>query len=348
MSHNIAQINGRVSMAYNGQAPWHNLGVRLPNETSIEVALNSANLNWSVKTEDVYLSDGRKAPAQAVTRDIDRAILGVVGERYEVIQNREAFEPLQIALSEFGATVESAGALGQGEKVWMLCKLPDTNGHVAPGDRIQPYFLVATAHDGSSACTARSTPIRVVCQNTLTAALRADRAALSIRHTQSKDQKLDEISKLVEKMAAAHHRTVDTFAQMAQTKVTLDEVINYTEAIWPVVKPKAEKKTDAQLIVTDLLGRQTGTDADRVSKAEEARTVVLHLLQNGKGSELVPMTAWTAYNAVTEYVDHVSVNRRDGTPRTNGARSALFGSGADVKVRALDLALDQWIGSSRN
>jgi phage/plasmid-like protein (TIGR03299 family) len=338
MAHNIATINGRVSMTYTGESPWHELGVQLPNTQSVEAAIQAANLDWTVATEALFLADGRQVENQVVIRTLDSAILGVVGSGYTPVQNSEAFAPFQAAIDSFGVTIETAGALGQGERVWMMAKLPDNNGHIVPGDKIEPYFLISTAHDGSQAVTARSTPIRVVCQNTLDAANRADRAALSIRHTISGPGRVSEIEQLVERMLSAHHNTIETFKSMAAREVTLDEVISYTEALWPV------KLSEGQQVVANLL--QSGQE--KRTRGDDAREIVLDLLKSGQGAELAGQTAWGAYNAVTEYVDHVSVNTKAGKARVNGAQSAAFGAGADLKRRALDTALDMFLGSSRN
>jgi phage/plasmid-like protein (TIGR03299 family) len=216
----------------------------------------------------------------------------------------------------------------------MLAKLPDTNGHVVEGDKIQPYFLITTAHNGTQALLAKSTPIRVVCQNTLDAALRGDRAAVSIRHTASGPSRIAEIDKFVEQMLGAHHRTVDTFKKMAETYVTVPDVIKYSEVLFPRLKDANGKEPQSQFARTGEL---------KVSRNDEAREVITQLFHYGKGAQLAPSSAWTAYNAVTEYVDHVSVLRKDGKLRSGGAQSAIFGLGADTKRRALDVALEMFV-----
>ena len=340
MSHELATIQNKIAMVFAGESPWHHLGTPLTAEEmrNVEIAMYSATLNWNVELENMYLASGRPVEShRAVIRDLDRAQLGVVGKDYQPMQNFEIFGPLQDAIDKFGATIEAAGALGNGSRVWMLAKMPDSNSEIVAGDKIKPYFLIHGAHNGSAAVTARPSPIRVVCQNTLEAAFASDRAAVSIRHTASGPARLAEISRFIEKMLVGHARTTSVFKMLAQTPISLDDMIEYSEKVWPV-----KKQTEEEAVVQTLLA----DGSFKQSRAEEAREVVLALLDKGIGAELAPRTAWTAYNAVTEYVDHVSVNRRDGTPRTNGTRTALFGAGADLKERALDVALDMFLGLS--
>lgn len=338
MAHNLATIEGKIAMIYTGAAPWHSLGTRVPNCLSVEEALVKASLNWQVSTEGLFLADGAAVPgAKATIRDTDRQVLGVVGDKYNVIQNAEMFRPLQTALDHHGCSIESAGALGVGSRVWMLVALPSENGEVTTGDRVKAYALFSGSHDGSSKVTGRNTDIRVVCQNTMEAALRRDRAGLSIPHLASGPARVPEIGRYIESLMQAHERSLRVYRQLAETPVTLDQVITYTESLWP--KPP---KSEGEAVVAELLK----SGEFRRTRADDAREAVLELLSVGRGHELAEGTAWGALNAVTEYVDHVSVNRRDGKPRSGGAQSALFGAGADVKARALDLALDMWLGSA--
>lgn len=178
MAHNLATINGQVAMAYQGETPWHSLGTRIDaaQARSISAALAAASLDWTVALQPVFAQVGDQMIAidtrRAVVRDTDQAVLGVVSKWYEPIQNA-AFETVfGPVMDEFGLTVEAAGALGQGERAWMLFKLPSTLEPV-PGDAVNGYGLAILAHDGSACYEFRPTPIRVVCQNTLTAAVGA-------------------------------------------------------------------------------------------------------------------------------------------------------------------------------
>jgi phage/plasmid-like protein (TIGR03299 family) len=355
--HNIAVINGRASMAYNTTPPWHELGeMLLPEEVvSVQGSLERANLNWNVRKEPIYLKHivdagtelehhalGIEVPGiKAVVRDIDNAILGTVGDRYHLIQNHEAFQPLQYAIDEYGATVETAGALGKGDRVWMLIKLraitneDEGNGapllrEVVPGDVIEPYFLVTNAHtrERSQSLLAKFTPVRVVCQNTLEAALSAGRDAstITIRHTASAEQRIVEVQNLIRFMSRAYDNSMAMYQRMQERDINSSEFHYLLEQIWP--PPTAEQLAEL------------GIREEEYKPSERlAREHVTFLFESGNGANLAGSTLWGFYNAITEYVDHVMVMRKDGKKKTNGAMTALFGAGAAIKEKALELCL---------
>jgi phage/plasmid-like protein (TIGR03299 family) len=186
MAHNLATINGAVAMAYQGSTPWHNLGTRVNSITSVTQALDAANLsNWHLKLEPMFLGDGRKVEdAQHVVRGIDNEMISTVGPDYTILSNEVGFGVLDVVCQKYGVTIEAAGALGKGEQVWMLAKMPESVEPV-PGDTVNGYFLIVLGHNGKIAYFGRMTPIRVVCQNTLDAALSDGENFFRFRHTAS-------------------------------------------------------------------------------------------------------------------------------------------------------------------
>jgi len=323
MAHNIATINGRTAMAYQNETPWHRLGHRLPSMTSVPQALVAGGLDWQIGLQPVFLADGRQVPGRrAVIRDVDNAILNTVGDLYTPIQNADAFDILTPACADFGVTIETAGALGRGERVWMLAKMPESIEPIK-GDTINGYFLVTTGHGDNLAYSARFTPIRVVCQNTLNAAT-AQRGTDIVRlpHLPGVDRRLDEARKLVDRMMAAMKETGDTFASMARRKMNAREIAKYIETVFPTPANVAEPST----------------------QLAQRRADVARLVWEGVGADLAGAnakgaTAWAAYNAVTEYFDHVlpGVAKSDRA-RERANESALFGQYAGIKAKALDVA----------
>jgi phage/plasmid-like protein (TIGR03299 family) len=329
MAHNLATINGRTAMAYQGETPWHQLGTRFPSITSIDQALTGAALDWTVRLEDLALvSDGRKVSNKAVVRDGDNTIIDIVSGSYKPIQNAEAFGIFAPAVEKFGLTIESAGALGKGERVWMLFRLPVDVAPV-PGDDVRGYGLAITGHNGTQACEFRPTPIRVVCQNTLNAATGADVRGVrtskgqvfSIMHLGDVKTQVKQASALVERAMDAMKATGDTFASLAAKRLTPDQIKGYIESVFP--------SEDGKI-----------SDAIALKRAEVAR-----LTWEGVGAELAMSAtdgqpnAWAVYNAVTEYFDHVLTGRAKSDKTAAVAnRSAIFGAGADVKALALTKA----------
>jgi phage/plasmid-like protein (TIGR03299 family) len=326
MAHNIAVINGRDAMAYQGETPWHKLGTVLPSGVvQVAEALTAASLDWSIGLQPMYLADGKLVPKTfAVVRDLDTQVLGTVSHWYKPIQYRDAFGIFQPAVEEFGLTVEAAGALGDGEKAWMLFKLPSTISPV-PGDEINGYGVAITGHDGATACEFRPTPIRVVCQNTLNAAVghggRKGRV-FSISHIGNVDRQIAQARELVCDVLAAMQTTGETFAAMARKRMTPDDVIRYIKTVFPTPEDgkESDQLKDARKAVSELVF--TGVGAD--------------LAMSETGGDPNP---WACYNAVTEYFDHVKTGRAKSA---GGIRiqnqSALFGAGAEVKQAALEAA----------
>ena len=158
------------SMFYVRTTPWHGLGTRVEEALTSKDALHYSGLDWKVEqealmTETFHDVEGFKANV----RSDNRAVLGVVSNRYQVVQNEEAFAFTDALVGE-GVTYETAGSLNGGRRVWLLAKLPEKYQLV--GDTVEPYVVFTNSHDGSAAIRMACTPVRVVCQNTLN--LRSD------------------------------------------------------------------------------------------------------------------------------------------------------------------------------
>ena len=153
------------TMFYTRQKPWHGLGTMVMEAPDSKTALNLAGLDWSVIQKELTTEDGIAVKGfKANLRDRDKQILGVVTDRYKVVQNEEAFSFTDELLGE-GVRYETAGALQNGRRTWILAKLPQR--YIISGDEITPYLVFMNSHDGTGAIKAAMTPIRVVCQNTL-------------------------------------------------------------------------------------------------------------------------------------------------------------------------------------
>jgi len=154
------------SMFYVRVAPWHGLGVCVEEALNSEEALEHSGLNWNVIQSPIMTSTFGPIPGyKANIRDTDDKVLGVVTDRYKVVQNHEAFAFTDNLLGE-GVKYETAGALQEGRKIWLLAKLPDR--YIIEGEQIEPYLVFSNDHSGNGSIKVAMTPIRVVCQNTLT------------------------------------------------------------------------------------------------------------------------------------------------------------------------------------
>lgn len=181
------------TMFYTRETPWHGLGKRVDNAIGSEEALTEAGLDWRVMQKHIRTIDNTPIPGfKANIRETDQKILGVVTDRYKIVQNHEAFAFTDELIGE-GVRYETAGSLQGGRKVWMLARLPQN--YIIAGDRICPYIVFSNSHDGSGSIKVAMTPIRVVCANTLNLALHDAKRIWATIHTGDIKSKLDEAKK---------------------------------------------------------------------------------------------------------------------------------------------------------
>lgn len=170
--------------------PWHGLGTIVAEAPDSREALTAAGLDWKVVQKKLYTSDRRPVKGYlANVRDSDNQLLGVVSDRYRVVQNEDAFAFTDALLGE-GVRYETAGSLQCGRRVWILAKLP--NEYIILGEQISPYLVFSNTHDGSGAVKVAMTPVRVVCSNTLNLALNRAKRCWSAKHTTNIGDRLEE------------------------------------------------------------------------------------------------------------------------------------------------------------
>ena len=220
------------SMFYVRETPWHGLGTRVKEAPSSKDALIYAGLDWKVIQEPVYtdsqeLIEGYKANV----RDSDRRVLGVVTDRYKVIQNEEAFAFTDALLGE-GVRYETAGSLQGGKKVWMLARMP--HEYIITGERISPYLLFSNTHDGSGAIKVALTPIRVVCNNTLNLALSTAKRSWSMIHTGDIQGKLQEAKDTLLLADRYMDSLGKEFENLRMKSMTDKQVMEYIEVLLPM------------------------------------------------------------------------------------------------------------------
>ena len=316
------------TMAYFGETPWHGKGKAVDHAMTSAEAIEFAGLNWDVAKVPLYLANGVQAPgAWATQRGDTGATLGIVGDQYEVLQNRDAFQIADAIVGEKAAMYHTAGALSDGKRVWMLLKMPGVIRTIGD-DVTEKYLLVANGHDGSFAVHVMMTPVRVVCNNTLNAALGIEFGKqskkmpnkLTLRHTASLSDKL-QVRQVREVLGlAAKH--FDLFEQLSQKLVATKF-------------DKANLKKFAQ--ATGVIPTEKKEGDSLSTRAQNIMDEISALFETGKGTEIpgVKGTAWAAYNAITEFVDHSR-----GADADARANSLLYGSGARIKQAAFDQAVE--------
>lgn len=220
------------TMFYTREKPWHGLGTMVAEAPNSKDALRLAGLNWKVLQEPVYTENKELIQGyKANVRDTDRKVLGVVTDRYKVIQNEEAFAFTDTLLGE-GVRYETAGSLQEGRRVWMLARLP--REFIIGGERISPYMVFSNTHDGSGAVKTALTPIRVVCNNTLNLALRTAKRSWSMIHTGDISGKIEEAKNTL--FLADEYMTAlgQEFENLRKIKLSEKQVLDYIKILLPM------------------------------------------------------------------------------------------------------------------
>jgi len=298
--------------------PWHGLGTLLTEapETA-EDAIIAAGLDWPVEKVPLVALDGTPVPdnyAIVRTRGENTDALGVVGNQYSPVQNRDAFRFFDAVIKDGQARYDTAGSLRGGRIIWILAKV-DGPLKITKGDFVEKYLLLYNSHDGSSAVTMQFTPIRVVCSNTLSMARDTvdERYQLSIRHTPSVVSRMTDTATYIGAVNAAFEKTANAYRFLAGLGIDTEKLNWYLETLFP--DPDIGFKRNRRASI---------------------REKCIELFETGLGTKETPDTLWKAYNAVTEYVDHV---RNEGNAEAR-VRSAWLGQGAMLKEYALKVALD--------
>jgi phage/plasmid-like protein (TIGR03299 family) len=317
----------RNTLAFTGQRPWHQLGVQFEKEFTSAEAIAAARLDYPVLKERLYrlrpdLGSGFTEPieAWATINGHTQDVLGIVGDQYEILQNREAFDFFDILLKESGGKLQTAGAIGKGEKVWMLAKLPEVFYPIA-GDGVEKFLLGTTSHDGTTKTEVRFTDIRVVCQNTFNLAMQGSRGVISIRHTSNMRQKLEMAAMVMLRYKEHFDLVGESFSKLASVRV---------DDAW--IDEYLERMIGNPINVADGRGRTMMENKIRIIEGR---------LNTGMGVDLpgVAGTAWWALNSMVEFADYDMRTKGQAADETRRTQSLLFGRGADFKQQAFDTAM---------
>lgn len=216
------------------EKPWHGLGIIVKEAPTSADAIRLAGLDWSVVQEPIYTNFNRVVDGyRANVRSSDRKVLGVVSDRYKVVQNVDAFSFTDELLGK-GVRYETAGSLQEGKKVWLLARLP--REYIIAGERISPYLVFSNTHDGSGSVKVAITPVRVVCNNTLNLALGTAKRSFSMIHTGNIQDKIQEAKDTLFLAEEYMDCLGVEFEQLRRQKVTDAQVKEYIELLLPMEK----------------------------------------------------------------------------------------------------------------
>jgi len=331
MAHNLNfnEQTGQHSFFSVQEKAWHGLGKIIQGYPTSAEAIRHAGLDYEVTKEDIYTitynADGQRMDFTkrikshfATMRKDTGNVLGVVGKDYQIVQNRDAFSFFDSIVGGDGIQYETAGALGRGERIFITAKLPN---YIKVGrvDLIEQYLFLTTSHDGFGSITAAFTPVRIVCANTLHAALRSHSNAIKIRHTANAKERLDQA-----------HRVMGISSKLS---TELETIFNHWTTV-RITDPEVRKLIQLAMVPNKevLQNLNTGKDDDLSTCFKNmVDTVYEYAMSNPTQlQETTAGTVFGAYNAVTGYFQNI----RTYKDQEAKVKSLFFGGTAQLRTQA--------------
>lgn len=316
MSANLNTKDGKAAMMYVGEVPWHGMGTALNKPATAAEALEHSGLDYKVIKVPIETNTNIPINGKFATIRQDElnsnGILGIVGKNYKVIQNTHAMSFFDEIVSKDEAIYHTAGALGKGERIWLLAKLPESM-RINNEDIIDRYILLSNSHDGTSGTSsfiAKFTTVRVVCNNTLNVAINQKMREVRIRHTATAEEKIQEAYKVLGIAKDTFETTKKLFEKLSDQTVTMDLVEQFYD---------------------ELLGIKQGQE-EISTKMQNKKDLMFDIYQNGVGQSSIVGTKYGLLNSVTLYTDHYKNYKNN-----DKVKGMWFGSGEQMKNKALQL-----------
>ena len=305
------------TMAYAGETPWHGLGVKVPSDLSPAQMLEKAGLDWTVQKIPAFANiDGQQTNVgwSALVRSSDKEVLSVVSNDWNPVQNHDAFEFFHEYCAAGDMEMDTAGSLRDGQIVWGLAKIKESF-ELFKGDRVDSYLLFTNPHKFGQSIDVRFTPIRVVCNNTLTLSL-----SQQVERVVKKSHRTEfDPAQVKEQLGIATHKLAK-YKEMAQflgsKRYTTENLTEYFNRVFPVLAYNKEK----------------GPQRKTLSKSA---TRALEIIGTQPGANFAEGSWWQAFNAVTFMTDH-----EIGRTADSRLTSAWFGPNKNLKVKALETAVE--------
>ena len=314
MAHMIEMIDDKAQMAYAGEVPWHGLGTKVPADLTPDQMLEAAGLDWKVYKVPAYAEvNGQKVSVgkSALVRDRDHKVIDTVSDDWNEVQNQEAFEFFNEFVMSGDMEMHTAGSLRDGQIVWGLAKVKDSF-ELFKGDRIDSYLLFSNFHRYGCSTDVRFTPIRVVCNNTLTLSLNS-RVEKMVRISHRTKFNPDEVKEMLGIATEKLGKYKEMASFLGSKKAKNEDIVQYFKRVFPVTGAK----------------KNIETELSRNAK------IAMSILDTQPGAEYAEGSWWQPFNAVTYMTDHL-MGRNDDTRMT----SAWFGPNRALKTRALETALE--------
>ena len=317
------------TMAYAGEVPWHGLGVKVDDNLTPQEMMKAARLDWSVERHPITtVVDGKEITItgkKALVRSSDNKVLDVVGDQWIPVQNSEAFEFFDEYVKAGGMTMHTAGSLKDGQIVWGLAKVDESFSLFGGKDQVDSYLLLSNPHNYGRGVDVRFTPIRVVCNNTLSMSLRG-KASLGISLNHKSEFNPERVRAALDEA----HQKMDTYRDMAEflgkKRYKQSDLFEYFNRVFPVTTNKAGAVSFDELMKSFQKGEKAGSRNARAA---------MDIIHTQPGAELAEGTWWNAYNAVTYMTNHTLGNSQD-----TRLQSTWFGYNKDRNIEALGLAVE--------
>ena len=312
MAHMIEVVDGFAHIAYAGETPWHGLGVKVPADLSPEQMLQAARLDWEVNKIPAFAEvGGKQVPVgrSALVRSSDNKILDVISDDWVPCQNQDAFEFFNDFVAAGDMDMHTAGSLKDGKIVWALAKVKESFD-LFSGDQVDSYLLFTNPHQYGQSIDVRFTPIRVVCNNTLTLSLNQkanQMVKVSHRNEFNGDQVKEMLGVAKEKLATYKEMA----AYLGSRRYTDESLTDYFKRVFPLTTDNKDK------------------ELSRNAK------IALDVMEQQPGARFAEGSWWQAFNAVTFMTDHLV-----GRSADTRIQSAWFGYNKTLKTKALESAVE--------
>ena len=319
MSHEVEIVDGVAQMAYAGELPWHGLGVSVSNDLTPMQMMQKAGLDWEVEKVDAFVrwkGDNVATGQQALIRSTDGKVLTNVGANWNPVQNEEAFNFFAEYVAAGDMEMHTAGSLKDGQQVWALAKIKESFDVFGKEDTVESYLLFSNPHQYGKSIDVRFTPIRVVCNNTLTFSLNAH-AERSVKVGHRTVFNADDVKTTLGLASEKFTQYKDMAQFLGNRRFTADSLIQYYSQVFPST---SRTDTETAVSVKEDLSRNAQTAYD--------------MLEIQPGAEFGAGTWWQAFNSVTYVTDHLQ-----GRNAENRLHNQWFGNNRLRKVKAANLAV---------
>jgi phage/plasmid-like protein (TIGR03299 family) len=309
--------DGKAQMAWAGDVPWHGLGVKVPSDLTPEQMLQAAGLDWRVESVPLmadYNGQQIKTDHSALIRDVDGRVLDVITDDWKPMQNQDAFEFFNDFVAAGDANMHTAGSLKDGKIVWGLAKVNESFELFGGKDQVDSYLLFTNPHTYGQSIDVRFTPIRVVCNNTLTLSLNSQsKSMVKVSHRREFDPDLVKETLGIAREKLIKYKEMAQF--LSQKRYTNENIVEYFKSVFPVLTAKQDSQKELSKSAT--------------------RAIEIIATDGQPGAEFGKGSFWELFNAVTYMTDH-EIGRSVDARLT----SAWYGANKGLKIKALETAVE--------